>query len=202
MWTKSIVILAMSLEMFACTHQTSQVSERIPDVKSGTVPNDASRYIRELANATVPDSFDASLVSPDRTKTLEVTNDLDYMGLPTGFYGFLLKDATTGNARPLLSLWEADVGSGLSASISWSADSRAIRLNGSTRGFRRSGGELEKFDLVYVIELDRFFNTSSSRQATAPSNTCLKLTVCGTLAVRQNAPALARRSLTMRWRTR
>ena len=29
-------------------------------------------------------------------------------------------------------------------------------------------------------------------------NRCLKLTACGTLAARQNSPALARRSLTMR----
>ena len=31
-----------------------------------------------------------------------------------------------------------------------------------------------------------------------PYNTCLKLTACGTLALRQNPLALARRSLTMR----
>jgi hypothetical protein len=31
-------------------------------------------------------------------------------------------------------------------------------------------------------------------------NCCLKLTACGTLAARQNPPALARRSLTMRYK--
>ena len=87
---------------------------------------------------------------------LALTHDESLTGQQTGFYGVELVEQASGRRRPILSLWEADTGSGILLNVRWSSDSRAVRLSGATKGFRRHHHEFGTFNLVYLIDSDRF----------------------------------------------
>ena len=133
------------------------VTERVPS-GGAPEPDDLNvAYLRELAQLVIPSGLERDhLRSPDGEFTLALTHDESLTGQQTGFYGVELVEQRSGRRRPILSLWEADAGSGILLNVRWSSDSRAVRLSGATKGFRRQHREFVTFNLVYVIDSDRF----------------------------------------------
>ena len=166
-------MLAAVVMSVGCGHR---VAERVPALGLAAESTGVLAYTHELSAAHMPNYLDdASAQSPDRKLALELTYDVDYRSHPTGYFGLVLTNRATGSSRPLLSLWEAHPMSGVSVAAAWSTDSNAIRLQGSTRGFRRSNLHFERFDLVYVVNIDQFFGLAAgvnpnAQVSAAPSN--------------------------------
>ena len=104
----------------------------------------------DLVRAPEPRELD--LASPDGRYRLSIVST----GLER-FYGVELQRDGALRTLPVLSLWERESGTGISLAVRWAADSGAVRLTGSTKGFLRSGGSGGKFDLLYVPDRDAFY---------------------------------------------
>ncbi len=141
------------------------VTERVPALASVSTSPVAAAYVDELVR-TRPGLGESDRRSPDGTHVVEIVADKWWRGdESTGFYGLELR---TGNTTlPLVSFWEADVGSGIAAGVRWSGDSRALRISGSTKGYTRSEEGFRQFDMIYLVEADTFYDI------TAPPNISL-----------------------------
>ena len=96
-------------------------------------------------------------LSPDRRSLAYVTSENDH----AGFHTIAVWSAATGTSVPILSLWEADPGSGRSFGYRWSESSRALRIEGATQGFARWGrGRHQAIRLVYLVEPRRLLDTA------------------------------------------
>ncbi len=163
---KSLVGLLIAAVVVACVNRVTEV---MPMAMLPTSDDADQTYVAELAGERIPSGLETEhLVSPDRKMKLELTQDQSLLGGQTGFYGVELVELESNQRRPILSLWEADSGSGVLINVRWSADSRAIRLKGSTRGYHRHGGEFRNFDILYVVNHNRYLDlcgSSSAREA-------------------------------------
>jgi len=153
-----IVAVVVAPLVLACGHD---VAETVPIAVPPQPNQPGFGYVGELANQPIPSGLEADhLRSPDGTLVLALTHDESLTGQETGFYGVELVEMGSGLRHPLLSLWEADAGSGLLINVRWSADSRAVRLKGATKGFRRHQRQFQMFDLLYLVGSDRFIDLS------------------------------------------
>ena len=156
MQLQSVMTVLLGIGLEACGHHVTVVT---PILRHASLDDSGQVYVRELAHLPIASGLERDhLVSPDRHLKLALTHDNGLLGMPNGFYGVTLVDAASGQGRPILSLWEADAGSGIDLNVRWSADSRAVRLVGRTQGFRRYGGEFREFDILYLVNDDRYLN--------------------------------------------
>ena len=81
--------------------------------------------------------------------------------LGSGYYSLHLWDVAEGEVRTVLSLHEADPGSGRSFDFRFSVDGEAIEIKGATGGFERRGPfETKAIRLIYWIDKDALFDAS------------------------------------------
>jgi hypothetical protein len=88
--------------------------------------------------------------SPDRRRAILLRSG----ALAAGYFSMHLWDFVQDRLTTILSLREADPGSGRSFDYQWSQDSRAVHITGATAGFERRRREPRALDLIYVIEDD------------------------------------------------
>ena len=84
-------------------------------------------------------------ISPDRSKAIFWRSD-DF-----AFHCLYVWDIQTGDIRPILSMSEADPGSGTSWDTRWSRDSKAFNLRGQCTGFEDARGDYMEFDFIYLV---------------------------------------------------
>ncbi len=73
--------------------------------------------------------------------------------LRAGYYSIHVWNFASGDVKAVLSLREADEGSGQSFDYRWSADSKALQIKGMTGGFeRRKPVPAREFNLIYLDE--------------------------------------------------
>jgi len=163
---KGLVGILSAAVVVACGNRVTEV---MPIAMLPTSDDADQAYVAELARERIPSGLENEhLVSPDRKMKLELTHDQGLLGGQTGFYGVELVELESNQRRPILSLWEADSGSGVLINVRWSADSRAVRLKGSTQGYHRHGSEFRNFDILYVVNDNRYLDLcgcSSEREA-------------------------------------
>lgn len=85
--------------------------------------------------------------SPDRRRAILLRSG----ALRAGYYSVHLWDFEQDRLTTILSLREADPGSGRSFDYDWSADSRAVHITGATGGFQRRRGQPRSLDLIYLV---------------------------------------------------
>jgi len=70
----------------------------------------------------------------------------------SGFHSFHILDLRSGNIDDVISMWESDPGSGISWDWGWSADSKAIYIEGACGGFyHHRKWEYKQLDLIYLV---------------------------------------------------
>jgi hypothetical protein len=85
--------------------------------------------------------------SPDRQHAVLLRSG----ALGAGYYSMHLWDFTPHRLTTIVSLREADPGSGRSFDYRWSADSRAVHITGATGGFQRRSGKPRSLNLIYLL---------------------------------------------------
>ena len=86
--------------------------------------------------------------SPDRGKAAFLRSG----SLGTSLHSIHVWDLETGDTETVLSLTEADPGSGRSFDYRWSQDSRALHISGGTGGFVARSAEPAELNLIYLLE--------------------------------------------------
>jgi hypothetical protein len=88
-------------------------------------------------------------VSPDRRRGVLLRSG----ALGAGYYSIHVWDFASGHVETVISLREADEGSGQSFGYRWSSDSQALQISGMTGGFeRRKRLPATEFNLIYLVE--------------------------------------------------
>ena len=90
--------------------------------------------------------------SPDHSRAVLLRSG----AMAAGYYSIHLWEPGRGAPPAILSLREADSGSGRSFSMQWSADSRALHLVGRTGGFERKRREPRDFNLIFLVDSRQF----------------------------------------------
>jgi len=85
--------------------------------------------------------------SPDHTRATFLRSD------DMGFHVIHAWNVSTGELRPVISMWESDPLSGASFSVDWTPDSKAVRITGDTLGFESSRDRWRwmELDLVCLV---------------------------------------------------
>jgi hypothetical protein len=81
----------------------------------------------------------------------------------TGFHSLHIWDVNSGTVEDVISVWEADPGSGTSWDWNWSGDSKALGIKGTCSGFRRREGRASgsrRLNLVYIVAERKMFDVS------------------------------------------
>ncbi len=93
-------------------------------------------------------------VSPDRRRGVLLRSG----ALGAGYYSIHVWDFATGRVDTILSLREADEGSGQSFDYRWSDDSQAVEIKGVTSGFeRRKPVPPKEFNLIYLVNQQKVY---------------------------------------------
>jgi len=155
-----LVATCLAVGALCCGHR---VTEIVPIAHAPESDDFALQYVNELVSKPMDTPFERGhLSSPDGTMTLDLVSDLGLMGAPNGYNGVDLIHGSTGDRQPILSFWDADIGSGYILDARWSSDSKAIRLRGKTAGFRRNSREFRNFDLLYLVNRARYLDLCGS----------------------------------------
>jgi len=85
--------------------------------------------------------------SPDRRKAAFLRSG----SRGTSLHSIHVWDLETGKTETVLSLTEADPGSGASFDYRWSGDSRALRISGGAGGFVARSAEPRELNLIYLL---------------------------------------------------
>lgn len=127
--------------------------------------NKLSRYLQSYRDPTLRPEFSLYLYplrsgpleywgpghslkpSPDRRLAILLRSG----ALGAGYYSIHLWDFGRDRLTTIMSLREADPGSGRSFDYDWSADSRAVHITGTTGGFQRRGGQPRSLELIYLV---------------------------------------------------
>jgi len=169
-------IALVSMAVMSCA---GPVRQRVP--QPGLLPESlkSNPAIVELIHKELGWGLDAAvLAAPDGYKKLKFVGEnasgslakLIFGGESPNFFGLELQESERSIPRPIMSLWECDTGcSCASLQVGWATDSTAVRLKGCTRGFRRHGSIFSEFDLLYVLDLAKFYEL----RATTPNTTVL-----------------------------
>ena len=86
--------------------------------------------------------------SPDRRKAALLRSG----SFGTSLHSIHVWNLETGRTETVLSLTEADPGSGRSFDYRWSRDSRALHISGGAGGFVARSAEPRQLNLIYVLE--------------------------------------------------
>jgi hypothetical protein len=92
-------------------------------------------------------------VSPDHSTVMFQEVDRD------GFYCLFTWNINVGRSKPILSMSEADPGSGPGWVCRWSQGSTAIEISGSCGGFYKNGRKkYTELNLIYVVKDDQMYS--------------------------------------------
>jgi hypothetical protein len=134
-----------------------------------------SRYLKSYADPTLRPEFSLYVYrlstgalehwgsghtlkpSPDRRFAILLRSG----AIGAGYYSMHLWDFEQDRLTALVSLREADQGSGRSFEYDWSYDSRAVHITGATGGFQRRGGTPRSLDLIYVLGQEGLYDLES-----------------------------------------
>jgi hypothetical protein len=97
--------------------------------------------------------------SPDRRYVAYLTSVNGY----SGFHNILVYKVDADRSVRVLSLWEADPGSGRSFSYSWSGDSKALLITGQVRGWASLADNLSDLHLVFLPEPEQLFDIEAQK---------------------------------------
>jgi hypothetical protein len=99
--------------------------------------------------------------SPDRRFAILLRSG----SLGAGYYSVHLWDFERDLLSTIVSLREAEQGSGRSFDYEWSSDSRAVHITGETGGFARRGGERRSLDLLYLVGEEGLYDLEVVRES-------------------------------------
>jgi hypothetical protein len=97
--------------------------------------------------------------SPDRRLAILLRSG----AMAAGYYSMHLWDFEQDHLTTILSLREADPGSGRSFDYEWSADSRAVHITGATGGFERRKPQPRSLDLIYLVGDETVYDLAPSK---------------------------------------
>ena len=121
------------------------------------------RYVQEFKQMgekgyVTPVSLDFTPVQPRQVYSdLENSKERD-------FFQLRLRDNISGDSRLLFTLWAADLGSGLAATVRWSRDGKALQIRGKTKGFsyepvpEPDPSKFESFNFIYLVDEDKMYS--------------------------------------------
>ncbi len=92
--------------------------------------------------------------SPDGSRAVLLRSG----AMAAGYYSIHVWVDDESEPRAILSLREADEGSGRSFVMRWTSDSAAIQVVGRTGGFARRKREPSDFDLIYVVDEEKMYD--------------------------------------------
>jgi hypothetical protein len=92
-------------------------------------------------------------VSPDHKRGVMLRSGAS----AAGYYSIHIWRFDSDQIQTILSLREADEGSGRSFGYRWSLDSRAIDISGATGGFKRRQREARHFHLIYLVDSQQVY---------------------------------------------
>ena len=148
------IMLVVLVVLGAAFFLRSTAPEKLP-IEPGSP---AATYVVELEErrARSWSSGSPRHTSPDGKARLDIeSHGALILGGPSGRHTIWLE--REGERRELFSLWEADPGSGLSFELSWSSDSKAVLLIGSTSGWGRFSGASERLSVVYLVDSEELW---------------------------------------------
>jgi hypothetical protein len=137
-----------------------------------------SRYLKSYADPTLRPEF-LLYVHPLSTGALEYWGSghtlkpspdrrfailLRSGAIGAGYYSMHLWDFEQDRLTTIVSLREADAGSGRSFEYDWSYDSRAVHITGMTGGFKRRGGTPRSLDLIYLVGVDGLYDLETGNE--------------------------------------
>jgi hypothetical protein len=96
--------------------------------------------------------------SPDRRFAILLRSG----ALGAGYYSIHVWDFDRDQLATIVSLREAEPGSGRSFDYEWSRDSRAVHITGNTGGFERRRGEPRALDLIYLIGQEGLYDLQAT----------------------------------------
>lgn len=80
-----------------------------------------------------------------------------------GYYSVHIWSADSEEPAAILSLREADEGSGRSFDFKWTRDSQAVQIKGHTGGFDRREREPREFNLLYVVDEKKIYDLEGAQ---------------------------------------
>jgi Tol biopolymer transport system component len=97
--------------------------------------------------------------SPNRRQVAYLTSENRFRG----FHNILVYDVASERSLRVLSLWEADPGSGTSFSYRWSYDSKALLITGRAGGWASHSDHATELQLVYFPDAEQLFDLAPRR---------------------------------------
>jgi hypothetical protein len=136
-----------------------KLSRYLKSYADPTLRPEFSLYVYRLSTATLEywGSGHTLKPSPDRRFAILLRSG----AIGAGYYSMHLWDFEQDRLTTIVSLREADQGSGRSFEYDWSYDSRAVHITGATGGFKRRGGSPRSLDLIYLVGQEGFYDLDS-----------------------------------------
>lgn len=85
-------------------------------------------------------------------------------GVAADFFRLRIRNNKSGDSRLVFTLWAADIGSGVAASVRWSKDAKALQIRGDTKGFsyepvpEADPSKYESFNFIYLVDEDKIYS--------------------------------------------
>lgn len=156
---KLIVILVITLIATNCSIGVKSIPPSVQENVDATVTNN----LLAIKKSSAADDLQLmSRISPNGQWEIKVERlNSDYeIG---DFYALKLQEKSAKNGRTLFTLWDADVDAGARFRISWTPDSKAVRLKIDTRGFDYNNPNppltYKSFDYIYVADTATLYTT-------------------------------------------
>ncbi len=96
------------------------------------------------------------VVSPNRRYVIYLSSK----NMWAGYHPMHVYDLKTGHSLHVMSLWEADPGSGLSFRYKWSHDSKAFLIRGTTTLIKGNTREIKYISIIYHLDTNLLYNVS------------------------------------------
>jgi len=149
-WTpRAAARLALALSLLVLSPCLTGCKKSGP-VYEMTAESSATRYLAEFSRSVRESERETG--APDGTAVVSLqTHGFPLIGLDA-CHTYWLTMKSTGQRRKLISLREADPGSGVSFGSSWSQDSNAVFLWGAHSGLGCSRGGVVQLCLIYTVD--------------------------------------------------
>ena len=127
-----------------------KISRYLRSYFNGSLLPEYSLYLYDIAGGTTRYLGPGGTLkaSPDRGKAAFLRSG----SLGTSLHSIHVWDLETGDTETVLSLTEADPGSGRSFDYRWSGDSRVLHISGGTGGFVARSANPVELNLIYLLE--------------------------------------------------
>jgi len=131
-----------------------------PFILASVRPTNALWWVGELLTNNLRSNAVLRMTAGDRCKVAPDHLKVGFWRANSeGFHSFHVWDLSTGCIENVISMWETDPGSGTSWQWEWSADSKALHIQGTCSGFSRSrAGGRKEFDLLYLVDTKQVFS--------------------------------------------